>query len=94
MLLELAAIVASINIPIPEQYKGPATVTVRMVASYQEVELWCGKASPKMTRLGCLDDYGAIVIVNPCKNDKDMQDKDSVGYLLCHEKAHVNGWRH
>lgn len=94
MLLELIAAIASINLPIPEQYKGPATATVRMVDTQEDIERWCGKAEPPKTRMGCLDDTGAIVILNPCKDKEDMQDKFSVGYLMCHEKAHVNGWRH
>ncbi len=93
-----AAIIAlpppSIEMPIPEQYQKGAVTVVHMVDSYEEIELACGKALPGRTKLGCMTEGGELVVGNPCLYKEDMKNNETFGYLMCHEKAHVNGWRH
>lgn len=90
----VVANIPSINYPIPEEYKKGAVAVVHMVDSQEEIDMACGKAPEGRVKLGCMTDGGELVVSNPCNHKKEMLDKDTFTYLLCHEKAHVNGWRH
>lgn len=84
---------ASINFPIPQEYQGGAVVTVHFVDTQEEIDSACGKAPAGMTKLGCETEAGELVVPNPCSYPEAKND-DSFAHLMCHEKAHKNGWRH
>ena len=45
-----------------------------------------------MTVLAC-EKNKKLILPNPCLYPEE-KDVDSYAHLLCHEKAHVNGWHH
>ena len=89
----LAISVASINYAIPLEYRHGAVAVVHFVDTQEEIDAVCGKAPPGKTKLGCETEKGEIVVPNPC-NYPEASDDNSYAHLLCHEKAHVNGWLH
>lgn len=93
-LASAVAAIPSIDYPIPDQYKGEATVNVYMTTPEKINEI-CGAPPEGIIKLGCYDiENDRLIVGNPCNYTKDMKDKKTFGYLLCHEKAHKNGWRH
>lgn len=85
----------TINDPIPRQYQGSATITVMTVDKQSIVDSFCGnKDTDKYTVYGCVLENGTILVLNPCLREKEMKDKKSFATLICHEKAHHNGWVH
>ena len=90
----IGANIPTIELPIPPQYQKGAVATVHFVDTQEEIEMACGKAPKGRIKLGCLTDGGELVVGNPCNYKEDMKNKESFGYLMCHEKAHKNGWLH
>lgn len=87
--------VPSIELPIPYEYRGSPnyTVKLRFKENYWAVEDECGRI-PGMTVLACyLPDEGTLILPNPCYYP-EAGTPGTFAHLLCHEKAHVNGWRH
>lgn len=85
--------IPSIELPIPEQYKGDATVVVKQV-SLIDVPTYCGTAEEGRIRLGCYDPQkNMIVVINSC-HYPEAKTPGTFAHLMCHEKAHKNGWRH
>jgi hypothetical protein len=93
LYLALALKGPSIDFPIPDEYKKGATTYVQMVDTQAEIDTACGVAPEGMVKLGCLAPGNYLVVGNPC-NYPEANDKTSFAYLMCHEKAHTNGWRH
>lgn len=88
--------VPSLDLETPEQYKGPATAYV-LFNDLKDVVKWCGPASnPKWTKMGCMMSNGYLILANPCDEKvwPEVKDHKSYAFYVCHEKAHVNGWRH
>lgn len=84
----------TIALPIPEKYMREAVATVRMIETQNELDKVCGTASPGATKLGCqLTNTNLIVTGNPC-HYPEAKDPYSYARLMCHEKAHLNGWKH
>lgn len=84
--------IPSLEMPTPQEYQGNTRVMVRFVDPH-EVEKYCGKASqPGWSRIACYW-KDELTMPNPCKYP-EAKNKDTYAYLLCHEKAHKNGWRH
>lgn len=85
---------ASIMWLIPYEYTvGSQTIVVHFLDTQEEIDKACGKAEKKgFTKLGCVKDNGQIYVSNPC-NWPEAKD-DTYARLMCHEKAHVQGWRH
>jgi hypothetical protein len=83
----------SIELPIPEIYKGDAQVTVHFVP-LSDIPKYGGEAPKGKTKIGCLaDDLKTLIMPNPCSWE-GYDDVKSYARLMCHEKAHFNGWRH
>lgn len=66
---------------------------VIMVDTQEEINHYCGVAPPGYHYEGCELPNGTIVVSNPCQA-KEVNDTTSFAHLLCHEKAHLNGWDH
>lgn len=88
------ASIPSINYPIPQQYQKGAVAVVHFVDTQEEIDMACGKAPEGRIKMGCMTDSGELVVDNPCNHKKEMKDKKTFTFLMCHEKAHINGWRH
>jgi hypothetical protein len=91
LLLLFASFSASFTIPV--QYQGGATFLITVVTTQQELNHYCGIAPVGYRYDGCKLDNGTVVVGNPCFY-KEAKDIHSFAHLLCHEKAHVNGWDH
>lgn len=84
-----AAAVPSFQLPIPEQYQGKAVAVVLFVEP-EDLPKHCGKPEKGLIRLGCADVGGPqMTLPNPCHFKEEFYAK-----LVCHEKAHINGWSH
>lgn len=68
-------------------------MVVHMVDHYDEITQACGPATEGKIKLGCETEAGELVVGNPCLYP-EVNDVKSFAHLMCHEKAHVNGWRH
>lgn len=81
------AIVMLLGDPPPEfDYEPVEPYAIQMVAP-DLVDDYCGN-QPGMIELACWNEwFGRIYI-------RDDLDPDAFRYVLRHEKAHVNGWRH
>lgn len=95
VLASLLCISNTNDLPIPVQYQGGAAVLVHMVDDQKTLDTMCGGPPPKGQRLGCetADNKAEVVVMNPCRYPEAI-DVHSFAHLMCHEKAHVNGWRH
>lgn len=79
--------------PAPDRYIGPATARVMFLAT-RDVEQMClnvarADAPPPGRKIAGCAQNRTIVVPDPCEYTDD-----SYAVLLCHEKAHVKGWRH
>lgn len=83
------------DLPIPVQYQGGAAILVHMVDDQKTLDTICGAAPAGMQKLGCQTAVNGveIVVMNPCRYP-EATDPKSFAHLMCHEKAHVNGWKH
>lgn len=80
---------------IPEEYKGSATVNVQFEEPH-DVEWYClnGNYSPEYIIYACYkSDKDLIIAPNPCLYP-ESKIVGTFAHLMCHEKAHKNGWRH
>lgn len=70
----------------PDAFMGDGSSRVRFVAAYQAIGS-CG-----FNAIACyIKERNIVVIANPCQEAFRL---DEYALLLCHELAHVNGWRH
>ena len=79
---------------IPKQYQGNPDHPVSVIFVWpKDVNTYCGNDTPlERTFLAC-EKGGTLIMPNPCLYP-EMKDVDSYAHLLCHEKAHINGWNH
>lgn len=86
--------VPTAGLPIPTEYQGTPTAAVVLFLTPQEVNAACGNADPLWNVYACTYvDKRVIVMPNPCLYP-EAKNVESYAHLMCHEKAHINGWRH
>lgn len=91
-LLALAGI-ASADLEVPKEYHGN-TGAVVLFMEPQQVNKYCGNTDPDWIVYACAwSSKKLIVMPNPC-NYPEAKNTDSYAYLMCHEKAHLKGWKH
>lgn len=77
----------------PIEYQGPTPPAVIIFADPITVDTVCREAASLMAEprqiLACTNsDQRVMLLPDPCLYD------DGYAKLLCHEKSHLNGWRH
>lgn len=90
------------GLTVPEEYKGNTTIRVQF-EDPMNVEWYCldGHYTPDGFIFACWipkNNYpsikeNTIVMPNPCVYPEARQ-IESYAYLMCHEMAHNNGWKH
>lgn len=95
LLIALALLGSSFSIdyPIPEKFQHGAVFRLHMVDTQKEINDACGEATKGQRKLGCETGGGELVTGNPCYYP-EVNDRSSYAHLMCHEKAHINGWLH
>lgn len=94
VLLTLLLCCANTNeLPIPPEFQHGGTMKVHMVDTQAEINKACGVAPAGMRFLGCAKDSHDITVFNPCSYP-EAKDVNSFAHVMCHEKAHANGWVH
>jgi hypothetical protein len=89
----IISLVASINLPIPNAYVGNPDHPVPVIfVEPTEINTYCGRAAGTLVRIAC-EKGGTLILPNPC-DYPEARNVDSYAHLVCHEKAHVNGWIH
>lgn len=94
-VLAASIIVGSINLEVPKEYRHSPDQPV--VVTYHE-NIWempdACNMPPELTVYACyLPTTKEIQILNPCYFP-EAKNKNSYAYLVCHENAHFNGWKH
>lgn len=87
--------------PVPAEYQEGASIVVVVFAEDRYmVEGLCGDFDPLWITYACYYDEKLtgegkdyIVSPNPC-HYPEAKDYYSYAHLMCHEKAHKNGWKH
>ncbi len=86
--------VSTIDLPIPYEYRGSTKIKVVFKETFWDVAESCGGQAPGWTIFGCYDpDKDVLVMPNPCYYP-EAGTIGSYAHLMCHEKAHKNGWKH
>lgn len=71
------------------------TVVILITADHQRVADPCGGDDKDTIIMACAIPKKRIIIThNPCLYPEAFKDIDSYAYIVCHEKAHINGWVH
>jgi hypothetical protein len=82
----------------PPQYRSTVRTIIITTTSQAEVDRVCGKPEEPKRNMACAkftpgrEPY--IVIPNPCRFAERFPSSESYAALMCHELAHVQGWRH
>jgi len=80
----------TIDINPPTEFQGNATVTVRFVTAERLQEICTALlGDPNGRWAGCVDNFGAIIIENPCALEYW---RSPYRQAICHELGHINGW--
>jgi hypothetical protein len=95
-LVNLIAL-GTLFVPIPNEFRNspPEPVLIQFHETVWEIPEACNLTVPEGKVI-----YGCYVpttktthVPNPCYYP-EAENIGSFAYLLCHEKGHVNGWRH
>jgi len=85
--------VASADLPVPPEYYGNTTAKVVFMEP-REVNHRCGNDDPLWIIYACAySDKRLMILPNPC-DYPESKNTASYAYLVCHEKAHLKGWKH
>lgn len=76
------------ELPIPIEYQGDDYAVVFFTSN---IEIYCGvNPDPRLMTLACANsEKRAIAMPNPCRYTHEYYAR-----IMCHEKAHISGWRH
>lgn len=79
----------------PTRFRGPATFTLSVVGSQDELERHCSKAAPGWVRRGCVRQSwtGEVHVFLPDSCPYGDRGEHYARYI-CHEIGHIRGWRH
>ena len=92
-MIALGLQVASADLTVPPVYYGNTTANV-VFMSDKEVDYRCGNRDPNWVIYACAyPKKDLLILPNPCYYP-EAKDTNSYAYLVCHEKAHLNGWKH
>ena len=72
----------------PPEYRGDVSASTTFL-DFKKLQYVCGKAPSGKQRLGCAVGK-SMYVLDPCP----FADKEWYALILCHEKAHINGWKH
>lgn len=89
IIIALGAISATIPPQAPREFQSSTAMT--MIATDQAtIEAFCGKAPLGWNKVACAESTSrTIVVPNPCHYNHERY-----AAILCHELAHLNGWKH